>query len=69
MSPDDIFQKWFESKDARAVAVRKDIIKGIYMCRNEHFTSDIEYLSSKEVLLDSIKRKGYKITMAEEFVE
>lgn len=53
--------------DARAVRVRKDIIKGVFWCRNSGFNTDIDYLESDTVLLDSIKRCGYKFDVAGDF--
>lgn len=58
---------WRTSMDARAVRVRKDIIKGIFWCRNSGFNTDIDYLESDTVLLDSIKRCGYKFDVAGDF--
>jgi len=69
MLPDDLFARWFESKSPQAVIVRQDIIKRLYTCANKNFTSDLEYLSNKDVLLESISRRGFKLTTAEGFTE
>lgn len=62
-----LVERWRTSMDARAVRVRKDIIKGVFWCRNSGFNTDIDYLESDTVLLDSIKRCGYKFDFAGDF--
>ena len=65
----DLYNKWLNSKDARAVAVRQTIIKGIFRCDNHNYKSDIEYLTDKKIVLAAIKRRGFKLTTAEEFTD
>lgn len=62
-----LVDRWRTSMDARAVRVRKDIIKGVFWCRNYGFNTDVDYLESDTVLLDSIKRCGYKFDFAGDF--
>lgn len=52
---------WHNSKRPEAVRVRKDIIKGVYWCRNAGFSTDMDYLTSVSVLENSIRRCGYKM--------
>lgn len=63
----ELVDKWYNSSDPRAIRVRKDIIKGVFWCRNYGFNTDMDYLESDAVLLDSIKRCGYKFDFAGDF--
>lgn len=64
---DAVTLKWYTSMDARAARVRMDIIKGIYWCRNVGYATDKDYLECPKVLLESIKRCGFKYNDAESF--
>jgi len=64
----EITSAWHNSRDARAVKVRADITKGVFWCRNHGFTTDEAYLADENILLDAIKRCGYKYRDAEEFL-
>jgi hypothetical protein len=64
---EELTNKWYNSKDAKAQRVRGDIIKGVFWCRNHGFDTDMDYLTDTQILLDSIKRCGFKYTDAESF--
>lgn len=52
---------WQNSPDPRAVAVRADIIKGLFKCNNFGSKTDVEYLTSPEAIKHSVTRLGYKL--------